>query len=129
MYNLFLDDMRMPIGAFTYTKNSLYRDAEWVIVRDYKSFVSCIVKRGMPDLISFDHDLADIHYKSDLDDYEISRMDDYEKTGYDCAKWLVNYCMDNKFIPPPYLVHSGNPVGSANIKGVIESYKKFLGIF
>ena len=112
MYNLFLDDERMPKNAFTYTKNQLYLDLDWVVVRNYDEFVSYIKENDMPDLISFDHDLADINYD--------------EKTGYDCAKWLINICIDQNINPPNYMVHSMNNVGRRNIIYLIENYKKFL---
>jgi hypothetical protein len=45
---------------------------------------------------------------------------------YDCAKWLINYCIDNKKeLPAEILIHSMNPVGSANIKSLFDSYYKF----
>ena len=126
MYNLFLDDLREPHQAFYYTYNDLYNDLKWVTVINYNEFVSYITKHGMPDLISFDHDLADIHYgmqdEINQDDYDIMT----EKTGYHCAKWLIEYCMDNNVSPPDYLVHSMNTVGAKNIKYLIENYKKFL---
>ena len=50
-----------------------------------------------------------------------------EKTGYDCAKWLINYCMDNQLeLPETILIHSMNPVGSLNIKSLFDSYYKSL---
>jgi hypothetical protein len=44
-----------------------------------------------------------------------------EKTGYDCAKWLCNYCIDNGIPLPEYYVHSMNPVGRENIKFYLDS--------
>lgn len=52
-----------------------------------------------------------------------------EKTGLDCAKWLVNYCMDNsKDLPSTILVHSQNPVGKQNIELYFKSFIKSLNI-
>lgn len=39
-YNLFLDDERVPLTAFNYTGNDLYRSESWKVVRTYESFVS-----------------------------------------------------------------------------------------
>jgi hypothetical protein len=47
-----------------------------------------------------------------------------EKTGYDCAKWLVDYCIDNQANLPDYLVHSANPIGKKNIESYLENFKK-----
>ena len=47
-----------------------------------------------------------------------------EKTGYDCAKWLVDYCMDNGLKLPEFEVHSMNPAGGENIRMYLENFKK-----
>ena len=87
----------------------------------------------MPDTISFDHDLADEHYTPEYfwDNYEESKKFQewrgqyyQEKTGMDCAKWLVDYCMDNKKKLPEIFVHSANPVGADNIKGLLDNFVK-----
>jgi hypothetical protein len=124
-YKLFLDDMRQPSGAYSYTQNPIYLELNWVLAKDYNDFVNCIKLKGMPDLISFDHDLADIHYG-----FPVPSLCEYdtmtEMTGYHCAKWLIEYCMDNNVNPPEYLVHSMNVEGGKNIKYLIENYKRFL---
>jgi hypothetical protein len=125
MYNLFLDDIRMPYVVGDYiipvSYRSFYRLKEWVIVRSYKEFVDYILLNGLPELVSFDHDLADAHY----DPQTWTESFQYtEETGYDCAKWLVKYCMDNKLKLPEYLVHSMNPVGAVNIQKYLDNFKK-----
>lgn len=126
-YNLFLDDFRFPEDAFAHTHNQLYL-VGWTIVRSYDEFVKCILDNGIPEMISFDHDLADTHYDNqthvDQDYYDIVT----EKTGYHCAKWLIDYCIDNKKkLPQTILIHSMNVVGSQNIKSLFETYKKVYG--
>lgn len=50
-----------------------------------------------------------------------------EKTGYDCAKWMIEYyCLDMKLPLPEIFVHSMNPVGCENIEGVFNHAKKFF---
>lgn len=130
-YNLFLDDIRIPQDAFDYTKRPTYILDEWVIVRSYEEFIKTITERGMPERISFDHDLGDVHYNMNhLDSQDwlaYHKLDEREKTGYDCAKWLVEYSMDNNVpISKTWHIHSMNPVGGANIHGYITSYLKSL---
>ncbi len=61
-YNLFLDDFRMPADVVLYMpKCAYYTDREWVIVRSYDEFVKTIEEMGIPQAVSFDHDLADEH--------------------------------------------------------------------
>ncbi len=97
MKKLYLDDIRNP------------KSKGWTVVRNYEEFVQYIDQNGLPDEISFDHDLGE-----DV------------KTGYDCAKWLCEYCWMNGIPIPPYNVHSANPVGRDNIIGTLKSYEKKL---
>jgi hypothetical protein len=123
-YNLFLDDFRMPKDAFEYTKLQIYLSVEWIVVRNYYAFITIIQNKGIPDALSFDHDLADEHYVQQkvYDQYS-------EKTGYHCAEWLIYYCIDNKKeLPATILIHSMNPAGSLNIKSLFDSYYKSLKI-
>jgi hypothetical protein len=123
IYNLFLDDFRFPIDAFYYTRNPMYNKLEWIIVRDYDSFVNYIIKNGLPNIVSFDHDLADIHYSVPVNGI-INYSDYKEKTGYHCAEWLVYYCIDNKLKFPEYHIHSMNSIGKKNIISCIETAKR-----
>ena len=110
-YNLFLDDIRNP--------NKFLDDIRvWETVRNYSEFIRIIQQRGLPRFISFDHDLADEHY--DNEDNGLFT----EKTGLDCAKWLVEFCMRTNQPLSEYQVHSMNPIGKLNIRSILESYKK-----
>ena len=101
---LFLDDIRNPNSIYPDTKNK-----DWDIVRNYNEFVDYIIKNGMPDFISFDHDLG---IGNNVSDYE-------EKTGYDCVKYLV----ENEIPVKDYRIHSMNPVGKENLKCLLNNWK------
>ena len=122
-YNLFLDDFRMPEDVFFYTALALYNKTEWIIVRNYNEFVKCVEENGIPEIVSFDHDLADVHYQQQSN---IQYHDDTEeKTGYHCAKWMINYCLDHNLpIPRMNLIHSMNTVGAQNIQSLFDTYNK-----
>lgn len=119
---LFLDDVRIPLDVYSYTNDKIYLD-NWDIVRNYDSFLFNIKNNGMPDIISFDHDLGYVHYqhqnmKTPYNEY-------VEKTGYHCAKWLIEYSIDNNIeIPSKILIHSMNIVGSKNIESLFTTYNK-----
>jgi hypothetical protein len=128
---LFLDDVRYPENAKNLVPTqhySLYLKDDWCIVRNYLEFKRWIKFNGIPDLISFDHDLADLHYEVDFRDWGDYSSNDLgvEETGLDCAKWLVNYCLDNGFDLPEYIVHSANPVGRKNIQSYLDNAKKHI---
>lgn len=122
-YYLFLDDERVPAQVtWVAIPNVFYN-----VVRNYNEFVRFIEDHGVPVFVSFDHDLADEHYAIMLKDCQenntgqllfavpenVKDMDyGLEKTGYDCAKWLVDYCADNRQKFPEFTVHSMNPIGA-----------------
>lgn len=125
-YHLFLDDERNPYKV-TWIR---LPDAVWEVVRSYDQFVEAINILGVPGFVSFDHDLADEHYVKMLTDHDADSEIDYgsEKTGYDCAKFLVDFCADNGHKFPEYAVHSMNPIGSERIRAYIENAKIHMGI-
>lgn len=96
-------------------KNSLYLDDErtpktdrnWVIARAFDEALLYVEQNGIPEYISFDHDLGE------------------EKTGYDFAKWIVEQDLDGTYCIPAnfaFNVHSANGPGAANIRGLLDSY-------
>lgn len=127
-YNLFLDDLRNPDVCSKYTNNPIYDKVRWEIVRNYDQFVTFVTANGLPEIVSFDHDLADEHYNEDMyngsEVYNKHYETFIEKTGHDCVKWMVDYCLDNKKPFPIWYIHSMNPTGSENMKGLILNYLK-----
>ena len=115
--SLYLDDVRIPT------------DDSWQVVKDYTEFVSHIRLNGLEnyEVISLDHDLGeqamDEFYNNALPNYTLNYDNIVnEKTGLDCAKWLVAESMNKKIPLPQIYVHSANPIGSANIMGYINNY-------
>lgn len=127
-YNLYLDDIREPNQSFKKTGDNRYNDLKWKVVRNYQEFIEQIVLHGIPNIVSFDHDLGEEHINYYFDNGGRENPPDplkakfKEKTGYDCAKFLVNYCTENGLPMPEYLIHSSNPVGSENIRAILKRY-------
>lgn len=112
---LWLDDIRDPFknDSEWLTFSPILRPYKVIWVKNYDEFISWIKLNKLPDAICFDHDLG-----WDKNDNEM-------KSGFDCAKWLIDYCIDNDLDIPEYAIQSANPVGKDNISSIIESYKRF----
>jgi hypothetical protein len=114
---IYLDDVRTPVD----------KDA-WMVVRNYDEFVDRVTKVGLKniEIISLDHDLGDTAmaewHKNVYHNYSLNYDNIQEKTGYDCAKWLVERWMDGQPVVDVY-THSANAIGSANIMGYINNYR------
>lgn len=115
---LYLDDIRTP------------NSDEWQVVRNYDALVSHIRLNGLDkyEVISLDHDLGDTaqkeYYNNVSPNYQLDYNNILEKTGLDCAKWLVAESMNSKIPLPQIYTHSANPIGSANIMGYVNNYLK-----
>ena len=116
MNRIYLDDVRTPTGN------------NWIVVRDYDEFVSKVNELGLEniEIISLDHDLGDTamneYYNNVHPNYTLDYNNITEKTGLDCAKFLVAESMNTKIPLPQIYVHSANPIGSANIMGYVNNY-------
>jgi hypothetical protein len=119
---IYLDDVRTP------TQGVGEDNQPWVVVRSYDEFVEKVNEIGLENIqsISLDHDLGDTavsEWKNNVyHNYKLDYDNITEKTGYDCAKWLVEQWMDNKPVVT-VMTHSANAIGSANIMGYINNYR------
>lgn len=141
-YNLFLDDLRKPEHAYIYPKRngagviiktqslrhvSGVENDDWVVVRNYEDFVKTIEEKGLPDVVSFDHDLHEEHIKHYYSVTEKTGVIEYGnlkyKTGKHCAEYLVQRCKEQQ--PqnlPEVFIHSANKWGTEEIrKTLIDS--------
>ena len=135
-YNLFLDDERFPVNrkgygdqmsAYDLTGNKKYFLLDWIIVRNFGEFIKTIEEKGLPDIISFDHDLKDYHYNYYRMFTVYTGWIDYtvlEGTGFECAKWLINYMLNNNLKCPDILIHTQNTVGAKNIRKEFQNFIK-----
>lgn len=113
---LWLDDYRNPYELMTYIKMAypgMVKEPTVIIwVKSYNEFVEYITNHGLPDAIGFDHDLADDGPN--------------EKTGYDAAKFLVEYCLENNVDLPEFESQSTNPAGRENIINLLNNFKRYV---
>lgn len=129
---LWLDDYRDPndtkIDWLVFSP--IGKNVEVIWIKTYNEFVEYILTNGLPEAICFDHDLSDFqafksNYPELMEDVELPET---EKTGYDCAKWLIDYCLDNNLNIPKYNIQSANPIGKENIDKLLKSFNKFKNI-
>jgi hypothetical protein len=106
---LYLDDVRVP----------LVRGVD--LVRNYDEFVAYLETHDMPEVISWDHDIAEEHYLTASEDEctEIPYATYKEKTGLHCAQYVV----ENSLPLELWTIHSLNPVGGENIRRLLRSYR------
>ena len=104
---LWLDDLRDPNDNRNLS-NFKKDDLDIIWVRNYEEFINYIYHNGIPDIVSFDHDLGE------------------EKSGADCANYLCEYCIETETNLPEWYVHSANPVGTENIVSKLYSAEKVL---
>ena len=99
---IWLDDVRDP-------SKYLKEGSDYIWAKNYKEFVreyELLLNNKEEIVIDFDHDLGE------------------DLSGYDCAWYVINKCMDLGFTAPPIIrVHSQNPVGSENIKKLFDNYE------
>ena len=126
---LWLDDYRNPNENDWLNFSPIPKPFETFWVKSYDEFVNWIENNGLPDGISFDHDLADEHYHYDMykgsEEYNKHYSEFKEKTGFSCAKWLIDYCSINNKKLPKFNVHSANPIGAENIRSLLNNFIKF----
>ena len=104
MIKLYIDDIREP------------KNEGFIIVRSFEEAVNYMKENGIPEYISFDHDLG------------IKENGKLEKTGLDIAKWIINQDLNGDLVIPEnfeFNVHSANPVGANNIKDLLNCYLEF----
>lgn len=117
---LWLDDVRNPFNNTQWKAMIQYLKEEYLFIFDENEpcgifwaktqteFENYIKEHGLPDVISFDNDLG------------IGNGE-----GYDCAKWLVEYCMNNNVQLPEWYIHSTNPVAKENIENLLINFKNY----
>jgi hypothetical protein len=117
---IYLDDVRTPISQGL--------DKVWTVVRSYEEFINKVSYIGLKNIevISLDHDLGPSamaeYYTNVSPNYKLDYGNIKEKTGYDCAKWLVEHSIEQDVPLPQIYTHSANPIGSANIMGYINNF-------
>jgi len=87
------------------------QDDSWGIARSTKEAKEWVLLNGIPNEISFDHDLGS-------DDISI-----------DFIHWMIGKVLDKELELPKdfkYHVHSSNPVGRKNIISLMRSFLAFI---
>ena len=96
---LWLDDFRNP-------KEYLTGEYEVIWVKTYEEFCSHLENNGLPDIVCFDHDLGT------------------EKSGLDCARYLVNYCQKHTLDIPQHDIQTSNVVGKDHIRSLMDTWPR-----
>jgi len=97
-YRMFLDDERDPPED----------GQDWLVFRSSSHAVAFMLLRGIPNYVSFDHDLGG------------------DDTSLNAIEWMIAVLVENKkkrFFD--FYVHSQNPIGKKNIEDYFKSFDKF----
>lgn len=130
---LWLDDQRDPYRYLhtksksnTFLRNKQFYDnlmgqydVNFIWVKNFYQFKDYIKKNGIPQFVSFDHDLNNREGGEGLSDEQKSN-----NNGVNCAKWLVSYCRENGQRLPKFYVHSANPKHGPEINKVLSNEGK-----
>lgn len=130
---LWLDDQRDPYKYLntnrqsdTFIRNKQFYDnlskqyrVNFVWVKNLYQFIGYIEKNGLPQFVSFDHDLNSRGGGEGLNDEQ--KMNN---NGVNCAKWLVDYCKKTGQPLPKFYVHSANPKHGPEINRILTSENK-----
>ena len=92
-WKLYLDDIRTP------------KSNDFIIARSVDEAKQLIKQKGFPIYMSLDHDLGE-----DV------------PTGYDFVKWIVSEYMDKDLPQFEFNIHSANPVGAENMRGLLNNF-------
>ena len=127
MKYLFLDDERQTGDVTWMLIGGVGAGAApWQTVRSYNEATAWVIEHGFPTIVSFDHDLGYEEYDTNENGIVIVTNSTEAKSGYDFAKWLIEYDMNTNTMPVnfAFTVHSMNPVGKKNIEALLNSYIK-----
>jgi len=134
----FIDDQRSVENAYVHTgtghdrqKKSLIElsgidSDKWYIVRSYYEFEQYLKYIGIPDVVSWDHDLSEEYIKhyfmvtQEIGIIEYGNLN--PDSGYHCAKLLCQKCLEANTKFPKYYIHSANKWGQENIRNYIENF-------
>ena len=97
---LFVDDVRLP------------PDYSWVVVRSAEDAVT-LLKTGVFEIVSFDHDLGENSHNGTWLATELS-------------KWALYSPANFSYKMPLYWVHSSNPVGRDNMRNTLKRAEEKL---
>lgn len=114
-YKILVDDFRQPEDLYYITRNEIFLEQSWLVVRSYEEFTTYIAeyyRRGaFPRFISFDYDLGTLQFVRIEQKQEVF----VEKNGGHCAQWLAEFVAKNKVALPEIYIHSTNEAGKADI--------------
>jgi hypothetical protein len=135
---IYLDDFRIPLNV---EDDPLSKYGDWILVKNYDEFTAVVESKGLENIgvISLDHDLDESamqeYFNNVSPHYTLDYSNINEKTGMDCAKWLVEKYYESYVTSqnrgekrlsgitfPQVYVHSANPIGSGNIMGYINNF-------
>ena len=116
---LFVDDHRDPPENLSMVFDT---------VRDFDGLKEWVEVNGIPNLVSFDHDLHAEHTSFFYENGGWGSPPDPDQgcfvnpTGYELAEWLLRESVERGVHPRYMMVHSRNPLGSDRILSLLTAH-------
>lgn len=103
---IWLDDRIDPLESRMdwLSYSPIGKNVNVIWVKNYIDFIDWIQNNGLPDAICFDYDLGET------------------KNGYDCAKWLIDYCKHYHLHPPLWTSQSIDLIGKTKINRLLKNF-------
>lgn len=120
---LWLDDVRNPMDSRWKEYVNFEGIDQVVWVKNYREFTEYISKNGIPYSVSFDHDLEPSQYIVYSSNKDIKASG---KNGLDCAKWMIEYCIEYSIEIPIYSCHSFGKEKKKSILNYLDNASKII---
>src|SRR3990167_6636353 len=119
-YLLFLDDVRTVDKDVSFPSEHSY--LKRITAKNYDEFVDILTRHRLPEVASFDFDLAVEHYRN-INNPNFNYDTCKEKTGYHCLMYLIKFICQGGHPMIRMYCHSANLKGRAHINWMIQDFK------
>ena len=103
---------------------------EHIVLTEHVGDLSLSKTEGMKnrDVVIYEQDMSWLRESDLVEIWFDHDLGENAGTGYDSAKYLVEFCIEHNMDLPDYYIQSNNPAGKLNIDSYLKSFLKSLNI-